>query len=125
METKQVLENCFNINFDPYDLLHLRHTIYCMSNFLCMCMDAHKYNCMSPGKACTVNALLSVNSQNIFLKNSIENLGIRSGSYNGRTSVSIEIAEMSHQHKQFKLFFTVDEFSKLLSKKKKKKKKVK
>ena len=65
--------------------------------------------------------MLSVNSQNIFLKNSIENLGICSGSYNGRTSVSIEIAEMSHQHKQFKLFFTVDEFSKLLSKKKKKK----
>ena len=65
--------------------------------------------------------MLSVNSQNIFLKNSIENLGISSGSYNGRTSVSIEIAEMSHQHKQFKLFFTVDEFSKLLSKKKEKK----
>ena len=77
---------------------------------------------VSPGKACTVNALLSVNSQNIFLKNSIENLGIRSGSYNGRTSVSIEIAEMSHQHQQFKLFFTVDEFSKLLSKTKKKQK---
>ena len=65
--------------------------------------------------------MLSVNSQNIFLKNSIENLGISSGSYNGRTSVSIEIAEMSHQHQQFKLFFTVDEFSKLLSKKKEKK----
>ena len=54
---------------------------------------------VSPGKACTVNALLSVNSQNIFLENSIENLGILSDLYNGRTSMIIEIAEMSCQHK--------------------------
>ena len=66
--------------------------------------------------------MLFVSSQNIFLENSIESLGIRSDLYNGWTSVSIEIAETSRQHKQFKLYFTVDEFSKLLSKTKKKQK---
>ena len=66
--------------------------------------------------------MLSVSSQNIFLENSIESLGIRSDLYNGWTSMSIEIAETSRQHKQFKLYFTVDEFSKLLSKTKKKQK---
>ena len=67
--------------------------------------------------------MLSVSSQNIFLENLTENLGIRSDLYNGRTSMSIEIAEMSRQHKQFKLYFIVDEFSKLLSKTKKNTKK--
>ena len=67
--------------------------------------------------------MLSVSSQNIFLENSIENLGIRSDLYNGRTSMIIEIAEMSCQHKQFKLYFTADEFSKHLSKTKKETKK--
>ena len=67
--------------------------------------------------------MLFVSSQNIFLENSIKNLGKCSDLYNGRTSMSIEIAEMSRQHKQFKLYFTVDEFSKFFWKKKKKKKK--
>ena len=66
--------------------------------------------------------MLSVSSQNIFLEYSIENLGKCSDLYNGWTSMSIEIAEMSRQHKQFKLYFTVDEFSKLLCKTKKNKK---
>ena len=66
--------------------------------------------------------MLFVSSQNIFLENSIKNLGKCSDLYNGWTSMSIEIAEMSRQHKQFKLYFTVDEFSKLLCKTKKNKK---